>query len=643
MMRLVYRLIFVTLISCTIKSLGQEIESPLFNNKTIQQKWAAEQRWPARNHSRSVLSLPFFDDFSRNSFPTNDPSVPTEWQMWEDRSAWINNTFAESPLTIGVATLDGMAEDGTAYVDTLYFPSIQESFLEWGSADTLTSLPINLEGLLPEDNIYLVFHYQNGGLGNAPDADGILGAEGDTLTVEFYTPLQQGAWQRVWAVEGTGTATPFDTVFIPISDFIYLQNGFRFRFRNYGTLHGALDHWNIDYVIINNNIDSTQFFYDEVAFQYESTSLLNDNKTSMPWTHYIANPAFHTLQEFTYKQRNLGETSNIATTWKIETDGNLLQTGSIDANTQGNGYSEFSRTVSLEGFTFSSTAEDKAHFLITTSFNPTDIHTQNDTMRFTQRFENYYAYDDGSAERAWGLTGTGNSMALRYYNALPDTLIGVLIHFSQIQYLATAQTFALQVWSDASGVPGNLLTSDFDNYNLYRPQYSSHPDSMFIFYPLLDSLYIPEGNFHVGFIQQNPVSLNMGLDKNTNTNTTRLHYQLQNSASWLNSDIEGSVMFRPVFKSGMPYFAGIEKTESTEEFKVYPNPSNTSMNVIISDYGNSHNLSLINSTGQIIFNSYLPAGISNHTIDVSSIAPGGYILVLKEEDGGQKFLRIVIE
>ena len=622
---------------------GQEIEGPLRHHSGAQQRWFNEQRWPQRFHSRSILTLPFFDDFSRYSLLTNDPTIPQEWQMWEDRSAYINNTFAESPLTIGVATLDGIAEDGTAYADTLYFPTIQESYLEWGPADTLTSLPINLEGYAPEDNVYLVFHYQGGGYGNAPDAGGILGTQGDTLTVEFYTPLQQGSWQRVWAKEGTGLTSPFDTAFIPINDFIYLQNGFKFRFRNYGTLHGALDHWNIDYVIINNNIDSTQFFYDEVAFQYEAISLLNDNKTSMPWTHYVANPAFHTSQDFTYKQRNLGETSNIATTWKIEHAGNLLQTGSIDANTQGNGYSEFSRTVPLEGFTFTSPAEDQAEFLITTSFNPTDIHTQNDTMRFTQRFENYYSYDDGTAERAWGLTGTGSSMALRYYNSLPDTLIGVLIHFAEIQYLASAQTFALQVWSDASGVPGALITSDFDNFNLHRPRYSTHPDSLFTFYPLLDSLYIPEGNFHVGFIQQNPVSLNMGFDKNTNTNTTRLLYKLQNSLSWSNSLVEGSVMFRPVFKSGMPNFAGVNNQLHSEELKVYPNPASDEINIAFADCGNSYDITLFNYTGQLLHHEYLPSGSCIHRIDISMIPTGGYILRVNSESGGSQHLRIVIE
>lgn len=626
-----------------IDSNGQETEGFIQSNKEVIQRWNLEHRWPNRAASRSVLTLPFFDDFSRYSLPTNDPSIPTEWQMWEDRSAFINNHFGESPLTIGVATLDGMAQDGNAYVDTLYFPTIQESFLEWGAADTLTSLPINLEGFVPEDNIYLVFHYQGGGFGNAPDADGILGATGDTLSVEFYTPLQQGSWQQVWATEGNGITSPFDTVFIPINDFIHLQNGFKFRFRNYGTLHGALDHWNIDYVIINNNIDSNQFFYDEVAFQYEANTLLNDNKTSMPWTHYIANPNFHTATNYTYKQRNLGETSNIATTWKIEYDGNLLQTGSIDANTQGNGFSEFSRTVSLEGFTFSAPTEDKADFLITTSFNPTDIHTQNDTMRFHQRFENYYSYDDGSAERAWGLTGTGNSMALRYYNALPDTLIGVLIHFTQVQYLATDQTFALQVWSDASGMPGSLITSELDNYTLHRPIYNSHPDSLFVFYRLVDSLYIPEGNFHVGFIQQNPVSLNIGLDKNTNTNTTRLLYQLQNNPTWLNSSIQGSLMFRPVFKSGMPYFADVQPERRHHDMLIFPNPASSIIHITINDCQNSHHFKLYNNAGQEVMSEYLPSGACSHSMDVAAISPGSYILRAIAENGNIQNLRLIVE
>ncbi|MDA9001872.1 hypothetical protein N9H08_00260, partial [bacterium] len=59
-----------------------------------------------------------------------------------------------------------------------------------------TSVAINLAGRTPDDNIYLTFFYQGGGLGNAPDAN-------DSLVVEFLAPDggDQG-WTQVWSAIG---------------------------------------------------------------------------------------------------------------------------------------------------------------------------------------------------------------------------------------------------------------------------------------------------------------------------------------------------------------------------------------------------------------------------------------------------------
>ena len=43
---------------------------------------------------------------------------------------------------------------------------------------------------------------------------------------------------------------------------------------------------------------------------------------------------------------------------------------------------------------------------------------ENDTIIHHQIFENYYAYDDGSAEAAYGLVGQGAELAFRF--VLPD-------------------------------------------------------------------------------------------------------------------------------------------------------------------------------------------------------------------------------
>ena len=626
--------VLTALVASNIPLKAQEIERSLMSNAVIKQQFQNEQRYaPRQKRQVNSLPLPFFDDFSRYSLPTNNPAVPTDWQMWSDNSAFINNTFPLNQLTIGVATLDGLESDGTPYSDTLYFPTISEAFLDWGLADSLTSLPINLSELTPDDQVHLVFHFQGGGLGNAPDSDGILGAEGDSLIVEFYTPLQGGAWSRAWAIEGGGDATAFQTVFIPITDFLHLQDGFRFRFKNYGTLHGALDHWNLDYVILNSDIDPGNFIYDEVAFQYSNNSLLNLELTSMPWTHFQSNPDLYMRDNIIYSQRNLGQTANITSRCTIAYNDETLFTSEPDANTQSNGYSAFERTLSLNNFVYNTpSAVDTASFDVVVAFNPTDIHPQNDTMRFQQKFTNYYAYDDGTAERAYGLTNAGGKIAVRFNTPIDDTLFGAYIYFEPIQYLASDQSFILQAWNDLSGEPNTLLTSDFDNFNFSFPHYYESGPNIFVYYGFTDPIFLPAGNFYIGTLQQSNVSLNMGLDKNTNANNTQLLYQLQGTNTWASSSIAGSVMIRPVFRSTLTEWVGVNNMSASKPAYLFPNPVENELQVQLSNPFENIQYQIHDITGKCVMR-----GASNHQsivrIATDQLSVGSYIFHYSNSTG----------
>lgn len=612
---------------------AQEFEFPLRFNAQANEQFQREQRFGAqavRGGSSSLL-LPFFDDFSRYSLSTNDPAIPQEWQRWSDNAAYINCTFPINPMTIGVATLDGLEADGTPYSDTLYFPTITEAFLDWGLTDTLTSLPINMAGFTEADSLYLLFHVQAGGIGNAPDADGILGAEGDTLVLEFYSPIQGGFWNRVWAKEGGVDPSVFDTVFIPITDPIYFQDGFRFRFKNYCTQHGALDHWHLDYILLNDNLSPTDFFYNEVAFQYCNNSLLNLGLTAMPWTHFQATPELYMRDDITFYQRNLGITENITSQCTISYEGVMQFVSATDANTQSNGFSTIERTVSLNNYQFDTpSAVDSASFNVQVSFAATDNQVQNDTMRFTQQFTNYYAYDDGSAERAYGLQNAGGKVALRFNTPIDDTLLGAYIYFEPIQYLATDQSFILQAWNDISGEPGTLLTSEFDNFNFSLPHYYESGPNIFVYFPFTDPIFIPSGNFYIGTLQQSDVSLNFGLDKNTNANDTKLFYQLQGSSDWLPSNISGSVMIRPVFKAGLPDWVNVDANENSS-MRLYPNPASDYLQLTVSPEWMNAQYIILNAQGQQVANGTLQQQ-SQVEINIESLAKGMYTLQLTHTD-----------
>ena len=91
-----------------------EILVPLRCNPQQVQHALREREFAPRAHERTLLTLPFLDDFDVYSLPTNDPNVPPSAQRWMDNYAYINNNSPLNPPTIGVATLDGLLPNGWA-------------------------------------------------------------------------------------------------------------------------------------------------------------------------------------------------------------------------------------------------------------------------------------------------------------------------------------------------------------------------------------------------------------------------------------------------------------------------------------------------------------------------------------------------
>ena len=88
----------------------------------------------------SPLSLPVIDDFSIDSYYPDT-------NIWQDKSVFINRNYAVNPITIGVATFDGLDARGRPYDITL-------TGIDSENADTLTSHKIDLSS---SDTVYLMF------------------------------------------------------------------------------------------------------------------------------------------------------------------------------------------------------------------------------------------------------------------------------------------------------------------------------------------------------------------------------------------------------------------------------------------------------------------------------------------------------
>ena len=619
------------LVLAVSSSMAQEITRPLTMSVEQAEQYQIESRYPERAMSvtrAAGITLPFIDDFSRYSLATNDPEIPLDWQMWVDKSARINSSLPINPPTKGVATLDGLDETGYPYD---FFNEFS-----YGSADTLTSCPIDLSSYTAADSVKLVFYYEGGGLGNAPDLE-------DELFVEFLVPNSTPPlWQQVWSTPGVGS-TEFQRAFIHVNDVLWLEEDFQFRFRNFSTLSGNVDHWHIDYVWLDHDIVDAEFSIVDVSANGNRTTLLQGYHT-IPWEHYQSATAGFMAPNFPVSFRNLDEDRNISFGTEISFEGTVIADFSQQLSTALNGFSTFGQPFSINdntpnSFTYPTDAGDTcATFLVKHFCNTTpDINAVNDTLEFEQNFGNYYAYDDGSAEGAYALNDPGSGTAMRFNNLLEDSLVGLLIHFSPFTLNNSNETFLLRVWEDSSGEPGLELE---ENFELHSPGYYAEGYDVFEFYEYDEPVNIPLGNFHVGIVQTNNTELNIGYDKSFNANSANLKFKLGPFGSWTQSGVQGSLMIRPVFQSDKELewdFVDVDEISADRlEFTVYPNPAQSVISSGSFVYGRT--LRILNSLGAVVKEEV----IVSSQVDISDLSQGIYVSQLLENGsvvGMTKFIK----
>jgi len=191
----------------------------------------------------------------------------------------------------------------------------------------------------------------------------------------------------------------------------------------------------------------------------------------------------------------------------------------------------------------------------------------NDTAYRRQVFRDYFAYDDGTAERAYGLRGQGTNngrIAVRFNSFIADELGGVDIYFTQLKdSLNIGYYYKFMVWDDNNGVPGNIIYEDEPDYAV------EYADSLnrLIRYKFRETVSI-SGVFYVGLLQYNQFLLNIGLDINKPAGGNLL-YNLGNE--WEPSSAPGSLMLRPFVSR--TYSSDNTKDDGTRDIRIGPNPA----------------------------------------------------------------------
>ena len=548
--------------------------------------------------------LLFFDDFSTDNIFVSD-------NLWDFSSAKVTRNYAINPPSLGVATFDGLDEFGLARD----FSVINSS----APSDTLLSKPIDLSGM---SAAFFMFYFQGKGLGETPEIQ-------DKLVLEFFNG---SFWVEKWSSLGIAMQE-FEKEVIIIDSVQYLTGDFKFRFRNYATISGNFDHWHIDYLVINellNVSDTTEL--NDVSFVYSSPSFLK-RYYEMPWTHFLNNEANELKDSIDIILRNNSASVNVDFQFNVYENNSQIyhypiigvsrNVTILDYDTIGN-FSFTNPPIDIQSNIFNSFEPDSASFLVQYIIKTSNSDIKiNDTLYHNQNFFSHFAYDDKSAESAYGINTNGAMLAYEFQLNRPDTLRAIQMYFPQMLDSVSNIPFKLTIWKDINGQGDVLYQQDVFPVHTENGNYHTY---------YLDSLFQLVGTFYVGWEQTTDDLLNIGLDKNNNAN----EYMYYNVGSgWLNSSYLGSWMIRPILSMNQ-IVSNIPNKNNT--YSVYPNPA--THNLFIESTDNSNLISIYTLNGILIRKFKYNLNIIQ--IDVNDIASGAYILKISN-DSGVNYQKILIQ
>ena len=251
------------------------------------------------------------------------------------------------------------------------------------------------------------------------------------------------------------------------------------------------------------------------------------------------------------------------------------------------------------------------HYLVDNTCTPPMI----DSLVCHQGFYNYFAYDDGSPERGYGVEPAGGAFAVRFDLAEMDTIRGVQLLFNHTLHDANSNYFDIVVWKDNNGKPGDEL------YRLSncKPRWEDQLYK-FAYYPF-DRLIKHNGTFYMGLVQQSGGVINIGFDSSVDNS----QYNFINvTGSWQQSADPGSIMIRPVV--GGNYFIGVEEQLVEQDVRIYPNPASSTIH--IDGVSNGSSITIYDITGRQIMQEAFRDELS-----VSHLCNGLYLLNITTAEG----------
>ena len=617
-----------------------------------QVSWAQFQIIPLKNTEKSAsssakimaLSLPFFDDFS-TSINRQDLS---KWQ--KGGGAFINNTFTNNHPTLNVATFDGLKADGTPYD---FVNSLSE-----GPTDSLTSLSIDLLGKTVVDSLYLSFFYRGQGLGEKPDLR-------DSLRLQFLT--DGNIWKTVWIDSAVTVLDKFVQVLIPIRANFYLHSGFQFRFQSHGRQSGQFDVWHLDYVyldgikniiksgeILRNRSDRnpvtkevTAIYTRDYATRNPTTNFLK-NYNAMPLRQFLAKPDKELVDNVESDINNLF--NNDLLLYPNYSVINLLNNLVIQKK---DSIATFIPRKSFATLQVKNTLDinllkrdtTKAYLKIKFDVKSGDAatFTVNDTISRYVDLNNYYAYDDGTAEQAAYLKKGFGRVAIQFINNKPDAVTAIRINVQPTVTNVTGKRLTFQILANDKGKIGRILKTISDTINVIK--YSNTPNS-FVEYKI-EPVAVTD-TFYVGFIQfTDDEPLAIGLDLNTPQFANKHYYNISNEwiqvpkadavqANSIFIPIKGSLMIRPVMLGKEIKAKPLANEEEIQDKNLIISP-NPSTGIFRWNDVNLKNVEVYDIIGQNVLQEHT----DSQEINLQNLQSGIYFLRLSNEKN--TFVRKIVK
>ncbi len=596
-----------------------------------------------------TLTLPFFDDFSGYE------GAPDPMQ-WSTDDVLVNKDFGPLPPTVGVATLDALDAHGRLHVGAGTAPF---------GGDTLASHYIRLDSLFspqpsrlaPADSVYLTFYYlPGGGYGDRWNLIGDAPERGDSLILEFYNATAN-RWQTVWSRAGESvdtllahTGKTWQWAAVAVREADYFSARFRFRFRNLCSMDpigkvgmaANCDQWNLDYIRLASGRNRRDSLIRDVAFVEKAPTMLKQF-ISMPARHYTAaDMAANIEMVITNRYSQQLATSYAYTVY----DGQGGQVAHYDGGSenappyaQGHRYQTMGAHAQPPiDFAYTMRGTGRQQFSVVHVVKEGyagDAFPHNDTVRFEQVFDNYFAYDDGTPENGYGITSPGSllQMAVRFPLAVRDTLTAVDLYFNSTRDNGNVgMGFHLCVWSNEGGSPGTLLYR-----NAEVSKVSEDALGHYVRYALSEPVILPADTCFIGFEQTSRNYINIGFDRSRQI-VGQNFYRVSNQ--WQQSFLNGAILLRPCF-GARALVDIVVPEEQVLSFSVYPNPASEQIYITLPETLHGVASSLATCCEALRITLYDQQGRCvldcpfQESLDVSTLPVGLYLLHISHRATGR--------